>query len=640
MPSASDAASGAALDGPPEASSPRRHTLGSDPRNEKPVHRRRRGLRSGAAAAAASCLPRSRTHSGLVHITSLYENVSGHYTMHVDAPGPEDSIKSSEWPMPRSASPVAAFLHSSAGGDDEDDDVDDHHEHHAGGDAGGGATVVPVALHVGAAHLLPHSAHPSIAVGLAVCALPCRYRLVRCRLLGAVHRPGGAAAGHWRTDRVAQPAPAAPASAPRLSVVRARRHDRHAVERLQFVRVPGVLAGGRRHRRLDRPQQQRAAHSLLVRGGAHRPGHGAVVDVGGESGGRRCGRVRVPGRRTHQHQLLAILRSVGTAGQLFRGDAGVLFRGALPTQGAVRAGADVRVLGRPGRGTVRGGDRCVGAAGGRRRLADGEHYTHSLKRLYRNTSRRRRLLAVHRRRRLRLILPDASFHLGPKVPDQSLHRPGGGIGQRADAVPLDVLAGLPQHVDLGHARLPALHTLHDAPQPAGALTTRCALAARLVLVKVGEAPDGRHHIGRLVHHDDGGGAQSAGHVAQCIEIHHHIVADPLGDERHRTAARDDRQQVVPAAAHPAGVPFNQRPQRDAHLLLHHARAVDVSADDEQLGAAVVLAAERGEPVRAATQDGGHHRHGLGVGDRARTAVQADIGRKGRFQARLALLALQ
>ncbi|KAK4536509.1 hypothetical protein CDCA_CDCA08G2534 [Cyanidium caldarium] len=130
MPSASDAASGAALDGPPEASSPRRHTLGSDPRNEKPVHRRRRGLRSGAAAAAASCLPRSRTHSGLVHITSLYENVSGHYTMHVDAPGPEDSIKSSEWPMPRSASPVAAFLHSSAGGDDEDDDVDDHHEVH------------------------------------------------------------------------------------------------------------------------------------------------------------------------------------------------------------------------------------------------------------------------------------------------------------------------------------------------------------------------------------------------------------------------------------------------------------------------------------------------------------------------------
>ena len=47
---------------------------------------------------------------------------------------------------------------------------------------------------------------------------------------------------------------------------------------------------------------------------------------------------------------------------------------------------------------------------------------------------------------------------------------------------------------------------------------------------------------------------------------------------------DDGEQVVPAAAHAAGVALNELLQRDGQLLLHRARRVHVPADAEQLRA--------------------------------------------------------
>lgn len=61
---------------------------------------------------------------------------------------------------------------------------------------------------------------------------------------------------------------------------------------------------------------------------------------------------------------------------------------------------------------------------------------------------------------------------------------------------------------------------------------------------------------------------------------------------------------------------------------------------KQLGATVVFAPKRRKPFWTPTKDGGAHRHSLHVGDGAGATIQAHIGRKGGFEAGLALLALE
>ncbi len=113
-----------------------------------------------------------------------------------------------------------------------------------------------------------------------------------------------------------------------------------------------------------------------------------------------------------------------------------------------------------------------------------------------------------------------------------------------------------------------------------------------------------------------------------------------GRQRHRRAARDHRQQIVPAAAHAARVPLEQLAQRNAHLLLDHARLLDVARDLEQLGAGVVGLAQHREPCGAPAQDIAGHGDGLDIVDGGRRAVEPGVGGERRLQARLALLALQ
>ena len=154
---------------------------------------------------------------------------------------------------------------------------------------------------------------------------------------------------------------------------------------------------------------------------------------------------------------------------------------------------------------------------------------------------------------------------------------------------------------------PLDHALHHAPHPAGALAARRALAAALVHVELRQARDRLDDVGRLVHHDHGRRAEARLHVAQAVEIHQHGVADRLRQQRHRRAAGDHGQQIVPAAAHAAGMLLDQLPQRDAHRLLDVARLVHVAGDAEDLGAGVLRPADAGEPRGAAAQDGRHRR---------------------------------
>src|SRR5581483_6273210 len=109
---------------------------------------------------------------------------------------------------------------------------------------------------------------------------------------------------------------------------------------------------------------------------------------------------------------------------------------------------------------------------------------------------------------------------------------------------------------------------------------------------------------------------------------------------HRGAAGDDGLEIVPAAANAAAMPLDQLAERDTHRLLDIAGALDMARDAKQLRAMVVLRADAGEPGRAAAQDVGRDRDRFDIVDRGRAAIEADIGREWRLQARLTLLALE
>src|SRR5262249_47008076 len=184
------------------------------------------------------------------------------------------------------------------------------------------------------------------------------------------------------------------------------------------------------------------------------------------------------------------------------------------------------------------------------------------------------------------------------------------------------------------------HAGEHAPHPAHALAAGRALAAALVLVEIRDAGHGGDDVGRLVHHDHGRGAERRLELAAAVEIHQQLIGLMRRDHWHRGAAGNDREQIVPAAAHAAGMFVQQLAQRNAHRLLNVAGLLDVAGDAEQLGAGVVRPADAGEPGGAAPQDVRHDRDRLDIVDRGRTAVEADIGRERWLEPRLAFLALE
>ena len=238
------------------------------------------------------------------------------------------------------------------------------------------------------------------------------------------------------------------------------------------------------------------------------------------------------------------------------------------------------------------------------------------------------------------LAPNSRLQLGPEVTNQALQRPSKRLAQCTNRMALDLLRQLLQHIDLSFPAEALLEAMHDLVGPLGALATRGALATGLMVVELGKAGNGAHDIGRLVHDDDGGGAQAGLRVLEGVEVHELVIAGGLGQDGRGGAAGDDGLQVVPAAAHAAAVLVDELAQRDRHLLLDGARVVDVTRDAEELGAGVALAPERVEPRRAPPADGRRDRDRFHVGHGRGTAEEADGGGEGRLQPWLARLALE
>ena len=117
------------------------------------------------------------------------------------------------------------------------------------------------------------------------------------------------------------------------------------------------------------------------------------------------------------------------------------------------------------------------------------------------------------------------LQLRPEVSDQTLDWPGSSISQSTDGVTLDLLGQLPDHVDLLGLGVALGEPPHHGVHPVDALPAGSALTTGLVFVEERQPGDGLHHVGLLVHHDDGCSAQASLSGHQGIKIHHDVVAD-------------------------------------------------------------------------------------------------------------------
>ena len=149
-----------------------------------------------------------------------------------------------------------------------------------------------------------------------------------------------------------------------------------------------------------------------------------------------------------------------------------------------------------------------------------------------------------------------------------------------DSVTLDLFRQFLQHVDFPLARLATLEPFHDLLRPLASFPAGGALAATLVLVKRRQSRYRAHDIGAFIHHDYGRRPQTGLAVFESVEIHQLFVACIFGEDGRGGAAGDDGFEVVPPAAHAAGVLFDQFFEGDGHFFFDGAGVVDVSRDAE------------------------------------------------------------
>src|ERR1700684_984416 len=121
--------------------------------------------------------------------------------------------------------------------------------------------------------------------------------------------------------------------------------------------------------------------------------------------------------------------------------------------------------------------------------------------------------------RLVRIFLDALLDLVTEMRDQALDRPRRGIAERADGVALDLFCHLQQHVDLALVGASCPPRDQPPPHPPRAFAAWRALAAALMLVEIGDPRDRPDQVGRFVHHDDGGGAETRAQLAEAVAVH-------------------------------------------------------------------------------------------------------------------------
>jgi len=197
-----------------------------------------------------------------------------------------------------------------------------------------------------------------------------------------------------------------------------------------------------------------------------------------------------------------------------------------------------------------------------------------------------------------------------------------------------LLGNFEQHVNFVVRALALDHPLHHAPHPTGTFTARRTLTAAFVLIEVGQTGNRFDDVGGVVHHDHGSCTQRGANFTQTVKVHLRITDVFALHTRNGGTTRNNRQQIVPAAAYTTAVLFNQLLEGNAHRFFNGTRLVHVSGNTEQLGTSVVFTTNAGEPCTTALQNSRRNSNGFHVVHCGRAAVDTHVRRERRFQTRL------
>ena len=96
---------------------------------------------------------------------------------------------------------------------------------------------------------------------------------------------------------------------------------------------------------------------------------------------------------------------------------------------------------------------------------------------------------------------DVRLELVAELVDVARDRDRVRVSERAEALAEDAVADVEQQVEIGLVAAAVLDLLEDLREPAGADAARRALAARLVLVELGDADPELHHAAAVVDRD-------------------------------------------------------------------------------------------------------------------------------------------
>ena len=135
---------------------------------------------------------------------------------------------------------------------------------------------------------------------------------------------------------------------------------------------------------------------------------------------------------------------------------------------------------------------------------------------------------VRQLRVLRFVVVNTILHVSSEMPNESLHRPRGGVTQSTDSVTFNLIGQLLEHIDLSEVGISKFHALKHIDHPASTLAARGALTAGLVLVELGETQDSVDDVGLVVHHNDSSCSQAGLAILKIVEVHESILALPSG----------------------------------------------------------------------------------------------------------------
>src|SRR5713226_3704942 len=213
-----------------------------------------------------------------------------------------------------------------------------------------------------------------------------------------------------------------------------------------------------------------------------------------------------------------------------------------------------------------------------------------------------------------------------------------GVAKRAEGAAQHIFGEVADKVDIFRAPEAGVEAIEHLAQPGGAFTAWNAPAAGFVRVEMHDAAGHVHHAGVFVHHHHAAGAEHRAGFGDGVVIHGNV---DLGraEERTGTAAGNDRFQLLAPGNAPGCFVdelLHVHPQRN----FVNARLVDVAGDAQHTCAAVSGRAAAGVFLAAFENDGRNGAERFDVINDRRAAVEADDGREGRFNARIAALAFE